>query len=101
MADPDLPRLRRRPLLTCVLLGAASMATRPARAFSEREMTAPEARRYANRCASDFAHAADIDTAIGRLRAAGVVFDEAALRSSQTCPLCGCKLVGLGPGQPG
>ena len=89
--------LNRRRLLSYGAVGTAAIASRQAQAFSVREMTGPEAAAYANRCGSDFTHSADIDTAIGRLREAGASFDEAALRASLVCPLCGCWITSLPP----
>jgi hypothetical protein len=82
---------RRRALFAA----AALTGTKRAAAFSERRSTAEVADDYAARCGSDSVHAGTLEVAIARLKAEHVAFDEARLRATLVCPICGCSILSL------
>lgn len=101
-AAPVWLRTRRYVLAMAGVGAPASMLLAgAAHALSVREATPAEAEDYANRCRVDAMHAASLDEVIVRLRTARVAFDEARLRATLSCPLCGCPAItaeqGAGP----
>ncbi|HWK47052.1 MAG TPA: hypothetical protein VNT30_20185 [Stellaceae bacterium] len=78
----------------------AGLAGRSASALTLEKMPAPMAKAYIGHCQVDQFHAVSVDDAIGKLKAAGIVFDEQAVRSSLVCPLCGCSIVGTAEFSP-
>jgi len=81
-------------------LALIGLAARSASALTLEKMSAPTAKAYIGHCQVDQFHAVTVDDAIGKLKAAGIVFDEQALRSTLVCPLCGCSIVATGELSP-
>jgi len=69
----------------------ASLASRPANAFRTEGLGEADALAYKDRCAADQFHAASLDQAVAKLKAAGIAFDENRLRATMACPICGCR----------
>lgn len=87
----------RRAVLRCAggaapLLAAGLDAGR-AQAFRTEAMSPADALAWRDRCKPDRFHAASLDAAIAKLHAAGVQFDEARLRATLICPICGCPIL--------
>jgi hypothetical protein len=77
-----------------MLASVPLLAAAPAMALTLRPATSDEGADLAAGCRADLGHAVSIELAVAQLRRGGVVFDEAVLRSSGRCPLCGCPVVG-------
>lgn len=64
-----------------------------ARAFRADRLSEADALAWRDRCKPDRFHAARLDDAIAKLKAAGIQFDEARLRNTLVCPICGCPIL--------
>lgn len=72
---------------------AACLGAGAARAFRVESLSPADALAWRDRCKPDRFHAASLDAAIAKLKAAGIQFDEARLRATAICPICGCPIL--------
>lgn len=71
----------------------ALLSAGKAHAFRTTRLGPADALAYRDRCTSDQFHAASLDAAIAKLKAAGIAFDETRLRATLICPICGCPIL--------
>ena len=72
---------------------AACLGAGAARAFRAESLSPADALAWRDRCKPDQFHAASLDAAIAKLKAAGIQFDEGRLRATAICPICGCPIL--------